>query len=194
MEIFYLACLTLFLIGVVMMVFEGRIMRKPESERSDRERKFLGWSRKAGAGYSKVGLKVFPIMLIVLGPVLALLGIPMIADGQSVGWMLVAIGAASVLLGIGFLIFAKKRRGPDFWARHEAANRKADEAGRVRWFGSPQAAIVLGVVFIVSGGAYLAVTLLTGEGDFTGWVYPALLLGAGALCVFAALGQLRQER
>jgi protein-S-isoprenylcysteine O-methyltransferase Ste14 len=193
-EPFYLVALIVFLAGVVLMVFEGRIMRKRESERSDRQRKFLAWSRKAGAGYSKVGMKVFPVVLIVLGVAMGLLSIPMLAGGESIGWFLVGMGVSAVVLGIAFLVFAKKRRGPDFWAKHEAANREADQQGRVRWFGSPRAAIVLGVLLLV-GAVFASMWLIPGSRDVPmGWAYLVLLVGTGALCLQAGVRQLRQER
>jgi hypothetical protein len=193
-EAFYLVGLIIFLAGVVMMVFEGRIMRKPESERSERERRFLAWSRKFGAGYSKIGLKVFPVMLILLGPVLALLGIPALAEGRPIGLVLVVMGVAALVLGIAFLIFAKKRRGPEFWAKHEAANRKADQEGRARWFGSPRAAIVVGVLFLI-GAASFGLTLASGGSDLPmRWVWVVLQLAAGAFCLWAGVRQLQQER
>jgi hypothetical protein len=194
-SIFYAICGAVFLLGVVLMVFEGRIMRKPESERSERERRFLALSRKVGTGYSKVGLKVFPILLIVLGAVIALFSIPLWDSLQTLAWIMVAMGVAAAAAGIGLFVFAKKRRGPEFWAKHEAANREADRHGRVRWFGSPRAAIVLGVLFVVGGAAVLALSLISGRGDLLmSGVYPILLLLSGAFCLWAGVRQLQQER
>ena len=184
-----LACL-------VLLVVEWRIMRKPQSKRSDRERRYMTGSRKFAKGYNKVAMKVGPIVMIVNGALLLLLSVLFWMQEQwGLAWMFTGLGVISIAGAVLLRVFIKKRRGPEFWAKWEEGNRRADEEGYPRWFGSTKGGIAVGIGFLVLGAAMLALNLgLRSDDLMMGRVLPVVILVFGAFCLVGALAQQQRER
>jgi len=179
--------------ALVVMLFERRIMRKPESERSERERRYLAGSRRFAMAQNRVMGWVAPIMLMVLGVAVLVLAFALGDRAGSAGTALRVLGVVSLLAGVAFLVFFRKRRGKDWEQRQIAENQAADLAGRVRWFGAPRAGVVLGIGFTLFG----ALSLWWSLGWLEGAIHPLVAAGMltiGVVFTVAALSQLRRER
>jgi NADH:ubiquinone oxidoreductase subunit 3 (subunit A) len=125
---------------VVLLVIEWRIMRKPQADRSERERRYMTGSRKFARGYNEVAMKVGPIVIIVNGALLLLLSVLFWMQEQwGLAWLFTVLWLLSIAVALLLRWFIKKRRGPDVWAKWEAGNQRADEEGCPRWFGSTAA-------------------------------------------------------
>lgn len=153
------------LVSIVVIVFEGRVMRKPEAERSERERRFLRADRAAARGYQAYGRNVAP-WIAVGGSVLGLLvTIPFWLEGR-VG---VALGLTVlfVVLGGGMLLVwatVLRHRGPgSAWRRREdERTAEADAVGRPRWFVSVRAGWWLSGAMTAFGLVFLVAPMATG--------------------------------
>jgi hypothetical protein len=182
--------------GLILMAIDWRIMRKPDSQRSERERRYMARSRRIAKGYNRVAMKVLPWFMVGLGAVSLAVSIPIWISGRSeLGWLFVGLGAVSVVAGLAFRWLFRRRRGPDFWSRLDEANRAADEKGYPRLVGSIRAGIAFGVLGILSGAGLLALGLVNESADpMTGRVMPVVAMLAGALFLFGSLAQRRHER
>ncbi|WP_210505826.1 hypothetical protein [Naasia sp. SYSU D00057] len=179
--------------ALLVMLVERRIMRKPESERSERERRYLAGSRRFAMAQNRIVGWVAPILLMVLGVGVLVLAAALGAAAGEAGTALWVLGVVSLLAGVGILIFFRKRRGRDWEQRQIAENQAADQAGRVRWFGAPRAGVALGIGFTLFG----ALSLWWSLGWLEGAVHPLVaagLLTIGVVFTVAALSQLRRER
>jgi hypothetical protein len=180
-------------VGLVLMVFERRIMRKPEHQRTERERRFISGSRRYATVQNRIVGWVAPILLMVLGVGVLVLAFVLGGRAEEAGTALWVLGVVSLLAGIGFLIFFRKRRGKDWEQRQAAETRTSDQAGRVRWFGAPRIAVGVGIGFTVIGAFFLW-SSLTWASDSIHPLVAAGMLVVGVVFTVSAASQLRQER
>ena len=177
----------------VLMLFERRIMRKPESERSERERRYLAGSRRFAMAQNRIVSWVAPIMLVLLGIACLVLGSTLgVSVGDGIDVTFWVMGAISLIGGIAFFIFFRKRRGRDWEQRQHAENTAADEAGRVRWFGAPRYAVGVGIAFTAIGAFFLWASLSWSPG-----IHPLVATGmlvVGVVFTVSAISQLRREK
>jgi hypothetical protein len=179
--------------GVVLLVVEGRIMRKPEAQRSARERDFLKADRALAKGNRAYSRNVAPFVGVAAGILLLVLSIPFWAQGRFAAAALVtAIGVAAI---VGLLLlrrFFVRHRGPSWEAGEVEANRQADVGGRPRWFTNTTAGLWLGAGFLAFG--IVATTLdLSGRSHSVSWSSAALVI-LGLVVVILALVQRRAEK
>ncbi len=91
--------------------------------------------------------------------------------------------------------FIRKRRGPEFWARQDEANKVADEKGYPRWVGSTRGGIAAGIGFAGLGAAMLALNLALGSDDILiGRILPVFTVVLGAFLLVGSLAQRQRER
>ncbi|ARC57062.1 hypothetical protein AS850_08240 [Frondihabitans sp. 762G35] len=179
--------------GAVLLVVEVRIMRKPESERSDREREFLKADRALAKGNRAYSRNVAPFLGVAAGILLLVLSIPLWVQGRvGAAALVTAVGAAAI---VGLLLlrrFFVRHRGPSWEAGEVEATREADVAGRPRWFTNTTAGLWLGAFFLAFG--VIATTLdLSGRSHSVSWSSAAILL-SGVLVVILALVQRRSDQ
>jgi drug/metabolite transporter (DMT)-like permease len=186
----------LLLVGLVLMAIEWRIMRKPASQRTQRERRYMAGSRKAAKGVNQTAMKVLPWIMVVGAGLVLLLTIPFwITQNTGTAWLLTAIGAVSLGAAFFFRWFYRRRRGPDWWAKQEQANAVADEQGSPRWVGSTRGGIVFGSFLAAAGVVFLALGMMNGgEDPLTSRALPIALVVGGVLFIAGSLAQRRRER
>ncbi len=180
------------LVSVVLIAVEGRIMHKPESERSDRERRFMQVDRAVGRANQSYARNVAPWLVVGLAVVGLAITIPFWAEGKT--------GAAAgltgffLVFGVGAIVFwalvlRKRGRGSAWREDQDRQQREADAAGRPRWFVSVKAGWLLGGMFTAIGIAALVTSLIGGGGFITA----SILLAVGILFLVMVVIQQRAE-
>ncbi|WFR67779.1 hypothetical protein P9139_04945 [Curtobacterium flaccumfaciens] len=180
------------LVSVVLIVFEGRVMAKPEADRTDRERRFLTADRAAARGYQTYARSVAPWIAVGAAVVGLVITIPFWLDGRT--GVAAGLTVLFVVLGGGMLVFwatVLRHRGPgSAWReRQDERTREADAAGRPRWFVNVRAGWWLAGGFTVLGAAALIGALYGVGSPFTG----GIMLAVGVLYLVLVAVQQRAE-
>lgn len=180
------------LVSVVLVVVEGRVMRKPESERSERERRFLSRDRAVGRGYQSYARNIAPWIAVGSAVVGILVTIPFWVEGRTAA----AAGLTVLFVVLGGGMFALwalvfRHRGPrsEWRAQEDQRTREADAAGRPRWFVSVRAGWWLGGGFTVLGAVALLGSITGGGSPFAG----VIMLAVGLIYLVLVVIQQRAE-
>lgn len=180
------------LVAIVLIALEGRVMRKPESERSDRERRFMRADRAVGRANQSYARNVAPWLVVGLAVLGLLVTIPFWIEGRT--GVAAGLTAFFVVFGVGAvvvwaLVLRKRGRGSAWREDQDRQTREADAAGRPRWFVSVRAGWWLGGVATAIGIAALVVAGVGGSGLFPGVVITAV----GVLFLVLVVIQQRAE-
>lgn len=155
--------------GLVLMVIEGRIMRKPESERTEREKRFMTNDRRVGRANQRYQLRVAPWVCVGLVVIVLALLTPQLLAGHIGTYLTIAIPV--VALGVGMVVlwaWARKHRGAEWRRAEDERNHDADVQGRPRWFISGKAGFWLGGGFLVLGVAFTVMAIDSHSHDVFG--------------------------
>lgn len=180
------------LVMIALLVAEGRVMRKPESEWSDGERRFLRADRAVGRAHQSYARSVAPWLVVGMAVVGLLVTIPFWSEGRT--GAAIGLTAFFVVFGVGAvllwaLVLRKRGRGSDWRADQDRQQREADAAGRPRWFVSVRAGWWLGGVGTGLGLVLLVFAIATGGDVVGGTVVTAI----GVLFLVMVMIQQRAE-
>ena len=165
---------------LVLIVVEGRIMMKPQAERSERERKFLSADRASARGSQWYARNIAPFIGVASGVLLLVLAAFLWANGKPA--LVPAVFGVVAIVGMLLLRrFLVRHRGSEWRQRQNDLNEQADTAGRPRWFTNTKAGFGLGAAFFLFGVGSMVL-------DLTGKHHNVSLSGIGLLvCGFALL-------
>jgi hypothetical protein len=178
-------------VGLALMLVEGRIMRKPASERSDREQRFIDRDRRVARGNQRWQLRVTPWICVGLVVLVLVLLLPELMAGHVATFL--EIGIPAIALGIGMVVlwaWARKHRGAEWRHAEDERNREADVQGRPRWFISGKAGFGISIGFLALGVAILVLQATTHAHDM---ISGALVAVVGLVMLGFAIVQYRAE-
>jgi Flp pilus assembly protein TadB len=99
-------------VAVVLLLVERRIGRKPESERSPAEARFMSADRSAARSMNATRDIVSPFIASAAGLGLLVFGVVWLTTGQErAGWVGIVLGSLFVAVGI-LLLRMRTRRSP----------------------------------------------------------------------------------
>lgn len=177
---------------LVLLVIEGRIMMKPDAERSDRERKFLTADRASARGSQWYGRNIAPFIGIASGVLLLVLASVLWSQGKPA--LVPAVFGVVAVVGMLFLRrFLVRHRGPEWRQQQNDLNKQADAAGRPRWFANTKAGFGLGAAFLLFGIGSLVLDL-AGKHHSVSWSGLALLACGLAVLILAAIQRRAEHR
>jgi membrane protein implicated in regulation of membrane protease activity len=177
--------------ALVLLVVEAIIMRKPEDQRSDRERRFLRADRAVARGQQWYARNIAPWLAIAVALIGILAVLPLWFDGRiGLAAGLTAMFVVLALAMVALWVFVLRRRGAEWRRRQDEATAQADREGRPRWFVSGKSGVALGVGFLAFGGLMIAVAAMQHTSP---WL-AVIISAAGVLLLVLALVQSRAER
>jgi hypothetical protein len=183
----------LFVLCIPLIVIEARIMRKPEAERSERERRFLSRDRAVARGQQWYSGHVAPWLAVAFAVLGIVVLLPLWARRPALAAVLTACFVAGALGVMALWFFVLRKRGRAWREQQDRAQHDADVAGRPRFFISGKAGLWLGAGFLALGIADLVFLAVTGTtGTLTVLAILLVVVGGG----FLGLGiwQFRAER
>jgi len=180
----------LFILAIPLLVVEMHIMRKPEAERTERERNFLRKDRAAARAQNWFSAHVSPWIAIGVAIIGLVVLIPLWSRRPGLALVMTVVYVVLILGALVLWVFVLRKRGRA-WREHQKAQQAAaDAAGHPRFFISGKAGLWAGSIALALGIAALVFFIVTGGG----LLLPTLLCVFGVVFLVLGVIQFRAER